>query len=65
MGAVVGAGMPSAVVGAGMSSAVVGAHLGKEIPYAARADAHEHLDEVGAADGVKGALGLSGRRLGE
>jgi hypothetical protein len=65
MGAVVSTGMPSAVVGAGKPSAVVSAHLGKEIAYAARADAHEHLDEVGAADGVKGALGLPGRRLGE
>jgi hypothetical protein len=38
-----------------MQSAAISAHLGKEIAYAARADTHEHLDEVGAADGVKGA----------
>ena len=65
LGAVVSTGMPNAVVGAGMPSAVVRAHLGKEIPYAARANTHEHLNEVGAADGIKGALGFSGRCFGE
>ena len=58
-------GMPSAVVSTGMPSAVLSAHLGEEVAHAARPDTDKHLNEVGTANGVKRALGLSGRRLGK
>mmetsp|Transcript_16082 Transcript_16082/g.34211 ORF Transcript_16082/g.34211 Transcript_16082/m.34211 type:complete len:428 (-) Transcript_16082:1469-2752(-) len=41
----------------------VGARLREEVPDARGADAHKHLDEVGAGHGVEGRLGLSRRRL--
>ena len=61
VGAVVSTGMPSV----GMPSAVVSAHLGEEVAHAARPDTDKHLNEVGAANGIKRALSLSGRRLGK
>ncbi len=37
----------------------------EEVAHAARADAHEHLDEVGAGHGEEGTARLAGHRLGE
>eukprot|EP00962_Isochrysis_galbana_P028323 scaffold8934_cov94-Isochrysis_galbana.AAC.2 len=43
----------------------VGPGLGEQVAHARRADAHEHLDKVGARDGVEGRLRLTRCGLGQ